>query len=61
MTRWGTFTVNVSGCLLLGVLTGVGLDHGLVASTRTVLGTAGLGTYLDATFRNAATFSSASR
>jgi len=42
---WGTFTVNVSGCLLLGVLTGVGLYQGLDASTRTVLGTAGLGTY----------------
>jgi CrcB protein len=42
---WGTFTVNVSGCLLLGVLTGLGLYHDLDATTRTVLGTGGLGAY----------------
>ena len=42
---WGTFTVNVSGCLLLGVLTGLGLYHELDATTRTVLGTGGLGAY----------------
>jgi len=42
---WGTFTVNVSGCFLLGVLTGLGLYHDLDASTRTVLGTGGLGAY----------------
>jgi CrcB protein len=42
---WGTFVVNVSGCLLLGLLTGLGLYHGLGATTRTVVGTGGLGAY----------------
>ncbi len=42
---WGTFVVNVSGCLLLGILTGLGLYHGLGAGPRTVLGTGGLGAY----------------
>jgi fluoride exporter len=42
---WGTFTVNVSGCLLLGILTGLGLYHDLDPTTSTVLGTGGLGAY----------------
>jgi fluoride exporter len=42
---WGTFTVNVSGCVLLGMLTGLGLYHDLDATTGTVLGTGGLGAY----------------
>jgi CrcB protein len=42
---WGTFVVNVSGCLVLGVLTGLGLYHGLDATTHTVLGTGGMGAY----------------
>jgi CrcB protein len=42
---WGTFVVNMSGCLVLGVITGLALYHGLGASTRTVLGTGGLGAY----------------
>jgi fluoride exporter len=42
---WGTFVVNVSGCLVLGILTGLGLYHGLDATTRTVLGTGGMGAY----------------
>jgi CrcB protein len=42
---WGTFAVNVSGCLALGVLTGLGLYHGLGDTTRTVVGTGGLGAY----------------
>ena len=42
---WGTFTVNVSGCFILGLLTGLGLYHGLGAATRTVLGTGGMGAY----------------
>ena len=42
---WGTFTVNVTGCLLLGLLTGLGLYHDLDTTTRTVLGTGGLGAY----------------
>lgn len=40
---WGTFTVNVTGCLLLGVLTGLGLEHGLDGTVQTVVGTGGLG------------------
>lgn len=42
---WGTFAVNVTGCLLLGLLTGLGLYHDLDTTTRTVLGTGGLGAY----------------
>jgi fluoride exporter len=42
---WGTFVVNVTGCLVLGTVTGLGLYHGLDASTRTVLGTGGMGAY----------------
>ena len=42
---WGTFTVNVSGCAALGVLAGLGLYHDLGETTRTVLGTGGLGAY----------------
>jgi CrcB protein len=42
---WGTFTVNVTGCLVLGLLTGLGLHHGLGATTRTVLGTGAMGAY----------------
>ena len=42
---WGTFVVNVSGCLVLGLLTGLGLYHGLGAGPRTVLGTGGMGAY----------------
>lgn len=42
---WGTFTVNVTGCLALGVLAGLGLYHDLGTTARTVLGTGGLGAY----------------
>ena len=42
---WGTFAVNVSGCLALGLLTGLGLHHDLDGTTRTVVGTGGLGAY----------------
>jgi CrcB protein len=42
---WGTFVVNVSGCLILGTITGLGLYHDLGSTTRTVLGTGGMGAY----------------
>jgi fluoride exporter len=42
---WGTFVVNVSGCLVLGVITGLALYHGLPASTRTIIGSGGMGAY----------------
>jgi CrcB protein len=42
---WGTFTVNVTGCLALGLLTGLGLYHALDTTIRTVVGTGGLGAY----------------
>jgi CrcB protein len=42
---WGTFVVNITGCLALGLLTGLGLYHGLGSTTRLVVGTGGLGAY----------------
>jgi CrcB protein len=42
---WGTFAVNVSGCLVLGFLTGLAVHHHLDATARTVLGTGGVGAY----------------
>jgi CrcB protein len=42
---WGTFVVNVTGCLVLGILTGLGLYHGLDTTTRIIVGTGGLGAY----------------
>ena len=42
---WGTFAVNVSGCLALGVVAGLGLYHDLGATARTVLGVGALGAY----------------
>jgi CrcB protein len=42
---WGTFAVNVSGCLLLGVVVGLGLHHDLGGTVRAVVGTGGLGAY----------------
>lgn len=42
---WGTFVVNITGCLLLGLLTGLGLYHDLGASTRAAIGTGGFGAY----------------
>lgn len=42
---WGTLAVNVSGCLLLGVLTGLGRRGELSDAVSTMLGTGGLGAY----------------
>jgi CrcB protein len=42
---WGTFTVNVTGCLLLGLLTGAALYHGLGPAVGTAVGTGALGAY----------------
>jgi CrcB protein len=41
----GTFVVNTTGSLLLGVVTGLGLYHGLSADVRVAIGTGGLGAY----------------
>jgi CrcB protein len=42
---WGTFVVNVTGCFLLGALTGLALYHGLDPTVRAVVGTGGIGAY----------------
>jgi CrcB protein len=42
---WGTFVVNASGSLLLGLLTGLGLYHAFPESPRLVLGTGFCGAY----------------
>jgi CrcB protein len=42
---WGTLAVNVTGCLVLGVLTGLARSHGLGGTPRTVIGTGGIGAY----------------
>ena len=41
----GTFVVNVSGSLALGVVVGLMLEHGLDPDVRTVVGTGFLGAY----------------
>jgi len=42
---WGTFTINVSGSFVLGLLTGFGLFHAFPAAPRLVLGTGFCGAY----------------
>jgi CrcB protein len=42
---WGTFVINVTGSLLLGVITGLALHHGLSRTSRIVLGTGFCGAY----------------
>lgn len=42
---WGTWVVNVTGCFLLGVLTGWGLHQGLGHATITIAGAGFLGSY----------------
>jgi len=41
----GTLVVNVTGCLVLGVITGLAMYHGLGGSAKTVLGTGSMGAY----------------
>jgi CrcB protein len=42
---WGTCVVNVSGSFVLGVVTGLGLYHGLSSDVRVVAGTGFCGAY----------------
>lgn len=42
---WATFMINVTGSLLLGLLTGLGLHHGLSKAARLVLGVGFCGAY----------------
>jgi len=42
---WATFAINVTGSFLLGLLTGLGLHHGLPKTARVVLGTGFCGAY----------------
>jgi CrcB protein len=42
---WGTLTINVTGSLLLGLITGLALHHGLGRSAKVVLGTGFCGAY----------------
>lgn len=42
---WGTFVINVTGSLLLGLVTGLGVHHGLPAVTTTVIGVGFAGGY----------------
>ena len=42
---WGTFVVNVSGSLLLGLITGAALYHGFPATPKVWLGTGFCGAY----------------
>jgi fluoride exporter len=42
---WGTWVVNVSGCLVLGVLVGVARRHGVSDDAVRALGTGGLGAF----------------
>lgn len=42
---WGTFLINATGSLLLGLLTGLSLYHGFPNTPRVVLGTGFCGAY----------------
>jgi fluoride exporter len=42
---WGTFVINASGSLLLGLLTGLSLYHAFPKTPRVVLGTGFCGAY----------------
>jgi len=42
---WGTLVVNLTGCLALGVLTGLARSHDLGSTAGTIIGTGGFGAY----------------
>jgi CrcB protein len=42
---WGTLVVNAIGCLALGVLTGLALDHGLSPTVKRALGSGFCGAF----------------
>ena len=42
---WGTFTINITGSFVLGVITGAALYHGFDGIPRIVLGTGFCGAY----------------
>jgi CrcB protein len=42
---WGTIVVNLSGSLLLGVVSGLVIAHGVDPDVQTVVGTGFLGSY----------------
>jgi len=42
---WGTFIINATGSLLLGVLTGLALYHAFPATPKVILGTGFCGAY----------------
>ena len=42
---WGTFVINASGSLVLGVLTGLGLYHAFPKVSKVILGTGFCGAY----------------
>jgi CrcB protein len=42
---WGTFVINVSGSLLLGLITGLSIHHGLPKVPTTIIGVGFAGGY----------------
>jgi CrcB protein len=42
---WGTFVINVSGSLLLGLVTGLSIHHGLPATPTAIVGAGFAGGY----------------
>jgi len=42
---WGTFLINMTGSLLLGLITGAALYHGFPTTPRIILGTGFCGAY----------------
>jgi CrcB protein len=42
---WSTFVINISGSLLLGLVTGLSIHHGLSATPTTIIGAGFLGGY----------------